>query len=128
MDRGPAVPALRLHVYAPRRPVDQVRPGLLWIHGGGTLAVRCRDLGIGAIGHLVLIAPMVDDRTVPPAGVRRAVWAGAANRLGWDSYLSDGASAELPESYAAVARYRLRGPAANDHCRGHGGHVLCRVG
>ena len=181
VDRGPEVPALRLHVYAPRRPVDQARPGLLWIHGGGyivgsakneagrvapwvragyvvvapdyrlapehpfpaglldcldglnetllrsgelgiepcplvvaggsaggglaaALAVRCRDLGIGAIGHLVLIAPMVDDRTEPPAGVRPAVWAGAANRLGWDSYLSGGASAELPESYAAVAR------------------------
>ena len=181
MDRGTAVPALRLHVYAPRNPVAQPRPGLLWIHGGGyivgsakdearrvapwvragyvvvapdyrlapehpfpaglrdcldglsetllrsaelgiepgrivvaggsaggglaaALAVRCRDLGIGAIRHLVLIAPMVDDRTVPPAGVRLAVWAGAANRLGWDSYLPDGASAELPESYAAVAR------------------------
>ena len=75
--------------------------------GGGlaaALAVRCRDLCIGAIGHLVLIAPMVDDRTEPPAGVRLAVWAGAANRLGWDGYLPDGGAAELPESYAAVAR------------------------
>jgi acetyl esterase/lipase len=175
------VPSLSLHVYAPRDPVAQLRPALLWIHGGGyivgsakdearrvapwvragyvvvapdyrlapehpfpaglrdcldglnetllrsaelgvepgrivvaggsaggglaaALAVRCRDLGIGAIGHLVLIAPMVDDRTEPPAGVRLAVWAGAANRLGWDSYLPDGAAAELPESYAAVAR------------------------
>jgi acetyl esterase/lipase len=181
VDRGPALPALRLHVYAPDRLPEQARAGLLWIHGGGyivgsakdearrvapwvragyvvvapdyrlapehpfpaglrdcldglnetllrsaelgikpgrivvgggsaggglaaALAVRCRDLGIGAIRHLVLIAPMVDDRTVPPAGVRLAVWAGAANRLGWDSYLPDGTSAELPESYAAVAR------------------------
>jgi acetyl esterase/lipase len=181
VDRGPEVPALRLHVYAPRDPAAQPRPALLWIHGGGyivgsakdearrvapwvaagyvvvapdyrlapehpfpaglrdcldglnetllrsaelgvesgpvvvaggsaggglaaALAVRCRDLGIGAIGHLVLIAPMVDDRTEPPAGVRLAVWAGAANRLGWDSYLPDGPGAELPESYAAVAR------------------------
>jgi len=181
VDRGPQVPALDLHVYAPRLPADQARPGLLWIHGGGyivgsakdearrvahwvragyvvvapdyrlapehpfpaglqdcldglnealrrsgqlgiepgrlvvaggsaggglaaALAVRCRDLGIGVIVHLVLIAPMVDDTTVPPAGVRLAVWAGAANRLGWDSYLRDGASAQLPTSYASVVR------------------------
>jgi len=88
-----------------------VEPGRIVLAGGSAggglaaaLAVRCRDLGIGAIGHLVLIAPMVDDRTEPPAGVRLAVWAGAANRLGWDSYLPGGAAAELPESYAAVAR------------------------
>jgi len=99
--------------------------------GGGlaaALAVRCRDLGIGAIGHLVLIAPMVDDRTEPPVGVRLAIWADAANRLGWDSYLPDGASAELPESYAAVARRGLLRPAANDDRRRHGGHVLRGVG
>jgi acetyl esterase/lipase len=179
VERGPRAPALDLHVYAPRRPADRVRPGLLWIHGGGyivgsaegeagrvghwvraghvviapdyrlapehpfpaglddcldgltetvrragelgiepggivvaggsaggglaaALAVRCRDLGIDAIAHLVLIAPMVDDTTVAPAGVRPAVWGNAANRLGWGSYLPDADGP--PASSAAVAR------------------------
>ena len=74
--------------------------------GGGlaaALALRCRDQGIDAIGHLVLIAPMVDDTTVPPADERLAVWGGAANRLGWHCYLRDVEHADLPTSYAAVA-------------------------
>ncbi|HEX4658982.1 MAG TPA: alpha/beta hydrolase fold domain-containing protein [Streptosporangiaceae bacterium] len=75
--------------------------------GGGlaaALALRCRDVGIKAIRHLVLIAPMVDDTTVPPADVHLAVWGGAANRLGWDAYLHGLDHSGLPASYAAVAR------------------------
>ena len=43
VDRGPALPALRLHVYAPDRPAEQARAGLLWIHGGGYIVGSAKD-------------------------------------------------------------------------------------
>jgi acetyl esterase len=76
VDRGPALPALRLHVYAPDRPAEQARAGLLWIHGGGYIVGGAKDearhVAPWVRAGYVVVAP--DYRLAPehpfPAGLR----------------------------------------------------------
>jgi triacylglycerol lipase len=52
------------------------------------LALLARDRGGPAIAFLALTFPMLDDRTSTHPYAGRYVWPPAANRFGWDCYLS----------------------------------------
>ena len=95
VDRGAAVPSLRLHVYTPRDPVAQPRSALLWIHGGGYIVGSAKDEArrVAALG---------------PGGVRRRrprLPAGAGASL---SRRAAGLPGRTERDAAAVSRARRR--------------------
>jgi triacylglycerol lipase len=85
--------------------VDPARIAVRGVSAGGGLAaglsLYARDRGGPDIGFLLLVYPMLDDRTVKQPFAGRHVWPIAANRFGWQSYL--GRSADV-SAYAAPAR------------------------
>jgi acetyl esterase/lipase len=76
--------------------------------GGGLaagLALAARDRGEVHLAAQVLSYPMLDDRTTDRGVDARMLrlWNARSNRFGWDSYLGDLASGEVPAT-AAPAR------------------------
>lgn len=126
-----AAPAYRL---APEHPfpaaLDDLTAALRWLHthaegigvdptrlavggtsaGGGltaALAQRVRDEGGVDLRLQVLLAPMLDDRTVlrrDHAGRGRLTWTPRSNAFAWRSYLGHRVGEREPPPYAAPAR------------------------
>jgi len=128
---GIAVAAVEYRL-APEHPypaaLDDVMAVIAWISSGGrggldpaavivggrsagghlaaAAALRARDEGIPLLGQL-LIYPMLDDRTVLPAGAEPPsvpVWNHTSNRTSWDAYLGgvDDAPYGVPARAAAL--------------------------
>lgn len=76
--------------------------------GGGlaaALALRCVDAGHVGLAGLVLIYPMLDDRTVQRStAVGARGWTPEDNAFGWRSYLNCEPGADGVSAYAAPAR------------------------
>lgn len=106
-------------------PLDDAETALAWLHGeaaaigidperiavrgvsagGGLaagLALRAARRGDLPIALLMLVYPMLDDRTGPIAGCGEHVWTASANAYGWASYL--GSAADDPPDEAVPAR------------------------
>ncbi len=91
---------LHLHTHAAELNIDAARIGILGISAGGGLAVAtalmARDKGLKPeVGRLVLVYPMLDDRSVElgkgEEGVRGFLtWTERKNVLGWGAYLRGG--------------------------------------
>lgn len=77
--------------------------------GGGlaaSVAQRALDSGI-KLSKQVLVAPMLDDRTVQRAEAERRVavaWSTSSNRFGWSSYLGHDLDRDETRPYAVPAR------------------------
>ena len=84
--------------------------------GGGmaaALALRAREQRPGAISYQCLIYPMLDHRTVAPAGAKARdyfLWDLEKNRFAWDCYLgSNDASREVSPFASPAKAERLEG-------------------
>lgn len=97
-----------LHDHSDRLEIDPSRIALRGVSAGGGiaagLALLARDRGGPGIAFMLLIYPMLDDRTGPHAFAGRYVWPIEANRFGWDCYLGDAAGTDAVSYYAAPAR------------------------
>ncbi|KAK4038059.1 Alpha/Beta hydrolase protein [Parachaetomium inaequale] len=102
-----------LRTHAAELGVDRARLGVMGVSAGGGLAaavaLMARDRGVQpAIKKLVLVCPMLDDRTVLQKGDELEpflTWTGEKNEIAWAAYLAGlkGTGAEVP-AYAAPAR------------------------
>ena len=94
-----------LHAQAATIGVDPARIAVRGVSAGGGLAaglsLLARDRGGPPIAFVLLLYPMLDDRTGVHPFAGRHVWPIEANRFGWRSYL--GGIADVP-IYAAPAR------------------------
>ncbi|MTD53734.1 alpha/beta hydrolase fold domain-containing protein [Amycolatopsis sp. RM579] len=89
-------------------------PDYLLVHGvsaGGGLAagiaLMARDFGGPQITHLILQAPMLDDRNQTPSSSELegdAPWDRVSNVTGWSALLGDGAGGPDTSPYAAPSR------------------------
>lgn len=130
---GILVVAVRYRL-APEHPfpagLDDVMAGLNWVFdqadplaidtravavggesaGGGLAAAaaqRARDEGLPPLCHQLLLAPMLDDRTVLRCerdGLDALLWSARSNRFAWSCYLGSDDRRSAPPSYAAPAR------------------------
>ncbi|KAK5659196.1 hypothetical protein OQA88_1287 [Cercophora sp. LCS_1] len=99
-----------LHAYASEEGIDKERIGLCGASAGGGLAagaaLMARDKGLSpALARLVLIYPMLDDRTTIKEDDPLApflTWTAKHNQLGWGAYLK-GVEGDV-SPYAAPAR------------------------
>ncbi len=87
--------------------VDPERIALRGISAGGGLAcaaaLKLCEESIASPCLLVLVFPMLDDRTAPHAHNGRYVWTHANNTFGWDSYLA-GTNRSDPPALAVPGR------------------------
>ena len=94
-----------LHAQAAGLSVDPARIAVRGVSAGGGLAaglsLLARDRGAPVIAFLLLLYPMLDDRTAPHPFAGRHVWPITANRFGWRSYLG---GADEPSIYAVPGR------------------------
>lgn len=95
-----------LHQQAGPLNIDRQRIAVRGVSAGGGLAtglaLRAAQADDLPIALLVLIYPMLDDRTGAAPHVGQHVWTANANRFGWSSYLGDVAGDPPPA--AAPAR------------------------
>lgn len=110
--------------------LDNAHAALAWLHGnagplgvdptriavrgnsagGGiaaALALRARDEGRYSISLLMLVYPMLDDRTGEHPVAGREVWTAGANRFGWASYLGTAAPDGALIGQAVPARAKM---------------------
>lgn len=89
--------------------IDPARAVLRGISAGGGLAlgaaIRLRTRGAVMPRLIVLVAPMLDDRTDAQPHAGALVWTYENNRFGWDSYLA-GTDRANPPAEAVPARAR----------------------
>ncbi len=87
--------------------VDPKRIAVRGVSAGGglaaALALRDRSRGAAAIRHLLLIYPMLDDRTRDHPVAGRYVWTPPLNAFGWSSYLGSISQAPPPDAVPARA-------------------------
>ena len=97
-----------LHENAARLEVAPDRIGVRGVSAGGGLAaalsLRARDAHSLPIAFLMLVYPMLDDRTEAQPYNGHFVWTAEANRYAWQAYL--GACLAKPPRYAVPARAR----------------------
>lgn len=95
-----------LHAAAGELGIDRARIAVRGVSAGGGLAagltLRVRGRSDLAIAYLMLVYPMLDDRTAGTPSTGHYVWPLAANRFGWASLL--GAAADNPPAEAVPAR------------------------
>lgn len=87
--------------------IDTARAAIRGISAGGGLAyataLKLREQPQSAPCFLVLVFPMLDDRTLPHAHNGVYVWTHDNNRFGWDSYLA-GSDRSDPPALAVPGR------------------------
>lgn len=97
-----------LHEQAQALDVDPARIAVRGNSAGGGLAAAltflARDRGVCRVALLVLVYPMLDDRTEAHPVAGRHVWTPHANRFGWSSYLAGSSDAASERGYAVPAR------------------------
>ena len=95
-----------LHGLAADLGIDRTRIAVRGVSAGGGLAaglaLRARGQADLAIAYLMLVYPMLDDRTSGTPSTGHYVWPLAANRFGWASLL--GGLADDPPAEAVPAR------------------------
>lgn len=97
-----------LHANAGRLGVDPARIAVRGNSAGGGLAaglaLQARDGGRYPIAQVVLVYPMLDDRTGDHPTAGSHVWTPQANRFGWSSYLAGWTQDGADKGYAVPAR------------------------
>lgn len=87
--------------------IDPARAALRGISAGGGLAfgaaLRLRGSALPQPRLVVLVSPMLDDRTGPHPHAGRLVWTADNNRFGWSSYLA-GVDRSAPPAEAVPGR------------------------
>jgi acetyl esterase/lipase len=92
--------------------IDKERIAVGGVSAGGglatALALKVRDQGKIRLMLLLLVFPMLDDRTgsarESSAYAGEFIWTAAQNRFGWTAYLGKPAGGELCERYSVPAR------------------------
>jgi acetyl esterase/lipase len=99
-----------LNAHALELGVDPRRIVLVGESAGGCLAaglaLRARDMGLAPLAGLLLMCPMLDDRTPNDRGrgVTIGPWSAASNAMAWDFYLGDRRGRDGVPTYAAPGR------------------------